>query len=93
MNPGVPPQTPVGSALWGADLLREVAAHTPGGSTRDGIPRAADLPDDTPAWKAADVLGNGQRIRADDTVPFALWCAAHHLGSLTDGLWTTAEGL
>ncbi|MCO5966846.1 ADP-ribosylglycohydrolase family protein [Actinoallomurus soli] len=79
--------------LWGADLLRAVAAHTPAGPTRDGILRAADLPDDTPAWKAADILGNGRRIRADDTVPFALWCAAHHLGSLTDALWTTAEGL
>ncbi|GAA4613953.1 ADP-ribosylglycohydrolase family protein [Actinoallomurus liliacearum] len=92
-NPGVPPQPPVESALWGADLLREVAAHTPAGSTRDGILRAADLPGDIPAWKAADILGNGQRIRADDTVPFALWCAAHHLGSLTEALWTTAEGL
>ncbi|MEV5751948.1 ADP-ribosylglycohydrolase family protein [Actinoallomurus sp. NPDC052308] len=94
-SPGVPPRTPAGreGVLWGADLLREVAAHTPPGSTRDGTLRAADLPGDTPAWKAADVLGNGQRIRADDTVPFALWCAAHHLGSLTDALWTTAEGL
>lgn len=93
--PGAPPETTTGreSVLWGADLLREVAAHTPAGPTREGILRAADLPGDTPAWKAADILGNGRRIRAEDTVPFALWCAAHHLGSLTDALWTAAEGL
>ncbi len=26
-------------------------------------------------------------------MPFALWSAAWHLDSLTDALWTTAEGL
>src|SRR5439155_20047422 len=55
--------------------------------------QAAEGPADTPGWKAADLLGNGQHIRADDTVPFALWSAAHHPDSLTDALWTTAEGL
>jgi ADP-ribosylglycohydrolase len=25
-------------------------------------------------------------------VPFALWCAARHLGSYVDALWTTIEG-
>ncbi|MGI5229032.1 ADP-ribosylglycohydrolase family protein [Actinoallomurus sp. CA-142502] len=90
-----PPETSAEDTrvLGEADLLREVAAYTPAGSTRDGVLRAADLPGHTPAWKAADILGNGRRIRADDTVPFALWCAAHHLGSLTDALWTAAEGL
>ncbi|MFE7532524.1 ADP-ribosylglycohydrolase family protein, partial [Kitasatospora sp. NPDC057542] len=67
--------------------------RTPRGAVRDGVSRAADLPADTEPWRAADLLGNGQRIRASDTVPFALWSAAHHLGSLTDALWTTAEGL
>ncbi|MEV8097595.1 ADP-ribosylglycohydrolase family protein [Kitasatospora sp. NPDC085879] len=77
----------------GADLLREVAARTPEGAVREGLCAAAELPPETEAWRAADVLGNGQRIEAGDTVPFALWSAAHHLDSLTDALWTTAEGL
>lgn len=34
----------------------------------------------------------GHGPRTSPTVPFALWCAAHHLGSLTEALWTTAEG-
>lgn len=29
---------------------------------------------------------------AYDTVPFALWCAARHLGSYEDALWTTVSG-
>ncbi|WP_377267769.1 ADP-ribosylglycohydrolase family protein [Peterkaempfera sp. SMS 1(5)a] len=77
----------------GSGFLRTVAERTPPSLVRDGLEQAGDLPADTPAWKAADLLGNGQRIRADDTVPFALWSAAHHLDSLTDALWVTAEGL
>ncbi|GLW57671.1 ADP-ribosylglycohydrolase family protein [Kitasatospora phosalacinea] len=82
-----------GNAPAGAELLREVAARTPGGAIREGVTAAADLPAATEPWRAADLLGSGQRVRASDTVPFALWSAAHHLDSLTDALWTTAEGL
>ncbi|MEU1424031.1 ADP-ribosylglycohydrolase family protein [Kitasatospora sp. NPDC005751] len=82
-----------GTAPGGADLLAEVADRTPAGAVRDGLRRAAGLPAATEPWRAADLLGNGQRVRASDTVPFALWSAAHHLDSLADALWTTAEGL
>jgi ADP-ribosylglycohydrolase len=74
-------------------FLGQVAACIPEGLVRDGIERAATLTASTPVWKASDLLGNGQRIRASDTVPFALWSAAHHLDDLTGALWTTAEGL
>jgi ADP-ribosylglycohydrolase len=74
-------------------FLHQVAARLPGGAIRDGITGAASLPAGTPAWKASDRLGNGQRVRASDTVPFALWSAAHHLDDLPGALWTTAEGL
>ncbi|RKT19640.1 ADP-ribosylglycohydrolase [Streptomyces sp. 1114.5] len=82
-----------GPAPAGPELLAEVAARTPEGAVRNGLHRAAELPAGTEPWRAADLLGNGQKIRASDTVPFALWSAAHHLDSLTDALWTTAEGL
>jgi len=69
-----------------------VADRTPPGLVHDGLARAAELPLTTEPWKAADVLGNGQRIRADDTVPFAVWTAVRHAGDLTAALWSTAEG-
>ncbi|WP_324786141.1 ADP-ribosylglycohydrolase family protein [Streptomyces sp. H51] len=69
-----------------------VAALTPDSAVRDGLLRAARLPFATEPWKASDLLGNGQRVRADDTVPFALWSAARHPDDLTAALWTTAEG-
>ncbi|MYV57849.1 ADP-ribosylglycohydrolase family protein [Streptomyces sp. SID3212] len=69
-----------------------VAEATPEGVVRDGLARAAELSFTTAPWKAADVLGNGRRIRADDTVPFAVWTAARHPDDLTAALWSTAEG-
>lgn len=75
------------------EFIRRTADLTPPSRVRDGLHHAAELPGDTAPWQAADLLGNGRRIRADDTVPFAIWSAAHHLDSLTDALWTTAEGL
>lgn len=76
-----------------AAFLQQVAAMTPDGAVRDGIMKAATLPGGTQPWKAADLLGNGQRITAADTVPFALWSAAHNLDDLPGALWATAEGL
>lgn len=82
-----------GPAPSGPELLTAVADRTPAGAVREGLRAAAALPADTAPWRAADVLGNGRRIRAADTVPFALWSAARHPNSLVDALWTTAEGL
>ncbi|CAK7283441.1 ADP-ribosylglycohydrolase family protein [Streptomyces misionensis] len=84
----------VAAALSARGDLRiaDVVALTPAGSVREGLARAAEVPFTTEPWRAADLLGNGQRIRADDTVPFAVWCAARHPGDLARALWTTAEG-
>ncbi len=58
------------------DLLGVVLAHTPGGRVRDGLATARRIGG---AGQAADELGRGARAMAYDTVPFALWVAAHHL--------------
>jgi ADP-ribosylglycohydrolase len=85
--------TRASSAPDPAEFLRAAAARAPEGAVRDGVVAAAGLDPGTPPWQAADILGNGQRISAADTVPFALWSAAHHLDDLPGALWTTAEGL
>jgi len=33
------------------------------------------------------ILGNGSNMTSQDTVPFAIWCAAHHLENFEDALW------
>ncbi len=42
---------------------------------------------------AVKQLGTGLRITAMDTVPYCLWCAAHHLGDYEEALWQTVAGL
>jgi ADP-ribosylglycohydrolase len=41
--------------------------------------------------EAVAVLGNGSRITAPETVPFALWCAARHIDDYAEALWTTVS--
>lgn len=55
--------------------------------------QARDLSCDTDVGSAVRVLGNGSRVISQDTVPFAIWCAARHLECYEEALWTTVAGL
>jgi ADP-ribosylglycohydrolase len=68
-------------------FIEAVLKHTPDGPTRAGIARAASLDAADPA-AAASVLGDGTAIRSSDTVPLAIWCAAHHLDSYEAAILT-----
>lgn len=75
-------------------LLREVAARTPAGETRDGLSQAASFPPDFSVASAAALLGNGSRVTAPDTVPFCVWAVARFGGgSWEDALWETVSAL
>ncbi|MGC0422576.1 ADP-ribosylglycohydrolase family protein [Embleya sp. AB8] len=74
-------------------FLTEVAGHTPESDVAAGLRTAARLPADSSVRNAVSMLGNGSRISAPDTVPFALWTAAHHPDALDDALWETASGM
>lgn len=58
------------------DLLGGVLDHLEDSFVRKGITKARKIGD---VEEAAYVLGNGSRVTAQDTVPFALWVAANHL--------------
>jgi ADP-ribosylglycohydrolase len=75
------------------EFLQEVCERTPESEVRSGLIQALALPTDTTVEAAVAVLGNGSNISAQDTVPFALWAAAHHLDNYQDALWTTVSGL
>jgi ADP-ribosylglycohydrolase len=76
----------------GRPMLEQVWTHTPDGATRSNLERALNLPLERSPTEAAALLGSGQKITAEDTVPFALWCAARHLHSYSEALWTTLAG-
>lgn len=71
-------------------ILEAVVAHTPKGPTCDGVRRAIGLLKAEPITVAAE-LGNGSRVLAADTVPFAIWCAATHLHDYSAALWACAK--
>ena len=41
----------------------------------------------------AILLRTGGQISAQDTVPYCLWCAAHHLNNYETAIWVTVTGL
>ena len=75
------------------EMFETLLNHTPDGETRAGIARAANLPAEYDVRTAVSVLGNGTQVISQDTVPFALWCAARHLGHFEEALWSTVSGL
>jgi ADP-ribosylglycohydrolase len=82
------PQLPSAS-----EFLQQIHQRTPTSQVRRGIQNAIDLPNGTPVHAATSVLGNGSKVTAHDTVPFALWSAACHLDDYQDALWATVSGL
>lgn len=76
-----------------APLLDHVVALVPPSVVRERLVIARDLPPATTAEAAAAVLGNGTQVSCQDTVPFALWCAAQEDASFEGAIWHTLRGL
>ena len=73
-------------------IWTHLLARTPRGATRDGLEAASRVGFDQPSTHAAEVLGSGQRVLSEDTVPFAIWCALKHHDDFTEALWATVNG-
>lgn len=74
-----------------AGLLEAAYSATPDGETRRGIASALRIPFGNSPTSAAQILGNGSRICAPDTVPVCLWLAARHLNDYREALWSTVS--
>jgi ADP-ribosylglycohydrolase len=75
------------------NYLEMVKPHIPDSEVHEGVRRAAGLAPGCSSRLAVSALGNGTRVSAQDTVPFALWCAARHLDDYEEALWLTVSGL
>lgn len=82
-----------GSTPSRKEFLNLVLPYVPESEVSSKIRRAYELSERTPVQSAATMLGNGIHISAQDTVPFALWCAAQHLDNYEEALWLTVSGL
>lgn len=76
----------------GREFIQAILDFVPEGLTKQGIQRSLDIPKDE-LFQAMHELGTGERVTAQDTVPFCLWSAAYHLHNFEEALWHTAKGL
>ncbi len=76
----------------GCEFLREVLSFVPEGLVRKGIEKALDIPGKK-LNLAADALGTGYYVSAQDTVPFCLWSASHNLDDFGQAMWWTVRGM
>lgn len=77
----------------GNDFLHKIVPYVPPDTiTRQQIILSSQIRSDD-LDSAILQLGTGHEVSCQDTVPFCLWCAAHHLDDFEQALWTTARGL
>jgi ADP-ribosylglycohydrolase len=76
----------------GSDFLREVIPFVPETVTRDRLEKAVSIPSDD-LYSATMQLGISSEMSAQDTVPFCLWSAAHHLDEYEAALWWTVRSM
>ncbi|HKS09614.1 MAG TPA: ADP-ribosylglycohydrolase family protein [Pyrinomonadaceae bacterium] len=76
-----------------SEFLDSLLPYVPESEVRNKILKAMDIPADAKVRFAVAVLGNGSKVSAQDTVPFALWCAGGSISSYEDALWLTVSGL
>ncbi len=70
-----------------------IVENMPESDVKYKIKKAATLPENYEIRTIVSILGNGVRLTAQDTVPFALWCAARHIDDYEEAIWTAVSGL
>ncbi|ASN83331.1 ADP-ribosylglycohydrolase family protein [Deinococcus ficus] len=68
-------------------FLDQVLTWVPPSEVASKIQRAQKLSPHATLAFAVSTLGNGVQLSAQDTVPFALWCASRHLKDVEAALW------
>lgn len=76
-----------------SEFLDLILPLVPKSEVSGKIRKARDMDLNSSVAFAVSVLGNGVMISAQDTVPFALWCASAHLDDFTEAFWLTVSGL
>ena len=75
-----------------AEFIDMIVPFVPDSEVKTGIRRARDIQSNV-VEHVIGMIGNGYHMSAQDTVPFALWCAGESLSDYENALWLTASGL
>lgn len=74
-------------------FIQDVLKALPNSDTRSKINKSLTVSPGYHIDTVRTILGDGTRMLAQDTVPFAIWCAAHHLEDFEAGLWKAVSML
>ncbi|WP_081153745.1 ADP-ribosylglycohydrolase family protein [Niastella vici] len=81
------------TALSANNFYDFIIDHMSASEVKAKIQKAKTLPAGYDVRTIVSVLGNGTNLTAQDTVPFALWCAANNTGSFSEAIWTGISAL
>lgn len=74
-----------------SEFIEEILPHVPDSEVKSGIRRAKDI-QTIEISHVINMIGNGSRISAQDTVPFVLYCAGQWLDNYEEAIWQTMSG-
>lgn len=80
-------------ALEPKDFIDRIAYELPDTDTKSKIKKATTIPYHYNIETVKSILGNGSKIIVQDTVPFAIWCAAYNLDNFEEALWKAVSVL
>lgn len=69
------------------EFIEQIVELLPDSDTKSKISKSKSIPYSYQIETIKSILGNGTNMTAQDTVPFAIWCAAYNLENLEEGLW------
>ncbi|UZR94977.1 ADP-ribosylglycohydrolase family protein [Chondrinema litorale] len=76
-----------GKSISPEEFIKKVLKELPDSDTKSKINKSLSVAYSYNIESVAAILGNGIKISAPDTVPFAIWCAAWNLANYEEALW------
>jgi ADP-ribosylglycohydrolase len=70
-----------------SEFIKKVVKELPESDTKSKINKSISIPYSYSIETVRGILGNGVNMTSQDTVPFAIWCAAHNLDNFENSLW------
>jgi len=72
--------------------MAEVIEHIPESEVKANCIKTKKLSEDAGVHDAALLVGHGDNVSAQDTAPYALWCAGKYLDNYVEAMWQTVSG-
>ena len=76
-----------GNFLTPQEFISSILKELPDTDTKSKINKSLSIPLHFHLETIKSVLGNGIKMMSQDTVPFCIWCAAHHQNNFEEALW------